>query len=277
MSGKNHNCKKKIVKKEKKKAETKTAAPQEDRRNFLKIEAELFAKKYTNERIRKQIDNDSVLFFVILGLFVFALIIITMSFVKAYVDVSSDWSFMRWIGSVRSDHPLGLCFGITTIIFAYVGVEEMGSLNMVKHIFPATSGRRYSAKEIDELANDPDTVWIDDARVYATPKALIGFTKGLAVAEYGDIAKVIVKSKHHSKNTSYTAGRSARTGLTMALYYALTDYYHEWDTYYIFIKTKNHRRFVLTETAYKESYELLMPILDERCGEVEYKIKGSDE
>ncbi|MBP5655104.1 MAG: hypothetical protein J6X33_06280 [Clostridiales bacterium] len=270
MARKNHNCKQKVVKK----AEKKASAPKKDRRKFLKIESKLFATKYTNERIRRQIDNDSILFFVILGMFIFAIVIITMSFVRAYMDVSADWSFAHWLGSVRSDHPLGLVFGITTIIVAYIGADELGTLNMAKHIFPATSGRRYSAAEIDELANDPDTVWIDDARVYATPKALIGFTRGLAVAEYGDIAEVIVRSKHHSKNTSYTAGRRAITGPTMAAYYALTDHYHEWDTYYIIIKTKDRRRFVLTETGYKEGYKSLIPILDEKCGKVEYKIKG---
>ena len=109
--------------------------------------------------------------------------------------------------------------------------------------------------------------------VFAAPKALIGFNKGLAVAEYKDIVAVSIKGKHHSKNTSHTASRG-RVGPARAFFYAFTDHYREWDTYYIIIRTRNHRRFVLTETAYKDSYESLKPILDERCGKVEYKIKG---
>ena len=246
---------------------------QNTRRKIFRIESELFAKKYTNERIYKQIDNDSCLFFTILGMLIFAAAIMAASFVNAYKDVSAEASFGNWLNSVRTDHPLGLVFGITIIIVACVGIGELGTLNMIKHIFPACSGRHYKAKEIDELANDPETRWINEAGVYATSKALIGFNKGLAVAEYKDIAAVSIKGKHHSKNMSYTPARG-RVGPARALFYAFTDHYREWDTYYIIIRTRNHRRFVLTETAYKDSYESLKPILDERCGKVEYKIKG---
>ena len=271
MTRKKNNSKQKAAAK----AVKKPAAPQaqEPRRNIFRIESELFAKKYTNERIYKQIDNDSCLFFTILGMLIFAAAIITASFVNAYKDVRAEASFGNWLNSVRTDHPLGLVFGITIIIVACVGIGELGTLNMIKHIFPSCSGRRYSAKEINELANDPETRWINEAGVYATSKALIGFNKGLAVAEYKDIAAVSIKGKHHSKNMSYTPARG-RVGPARALFYAFTDHYREWDTYYIIIRTRNHRRFVLTETAYKDSYESLKPILDERCGKVEYKIKG---
>ena len=271
MTRKKNNSKQKAAAKAVKKPATPQA--QEPRRNIFKIESELFAKKYTNERIYKQIDNDSCLFFTILGMLIFAAAIIAASFVNAYKDVSAEASFGNWLNSVRTDHPLGLVFGITIIIVACVGIGELGTLNMLKHIFPACSGRHYKAKEIDEQANDPETRWINEAGVYATPKALIGFNKGLAVAEYKDIAAVSIKGKHHSKNMSYTPARG-RVGPARALFYAFTDHYREWDTYYIIIRTRNHRRFVLTETAYKDSYESLKPILDERCGKVEYKIKG---
>lgn len=268
MTRKKNNSKQKAVN------NNNTPPPEQNtRRNIFRIESELFAKKYTNERIYKQIDNDSCLFFTILGMLIFAAAIITASFVNAYKDVRAEASFGNWLNSVRTDHPLGLVFGITIIIVACVGIGELGTLNMLKHIFPACSGRRYKAKEIDEQANDPETVWINDVGVFAAPKALIGFNKGLAVAEYKDIAAVSIKGKHHSKNMSYTPARG-RVGPARAFFYAFTDHYREWDTYYIIIRTRNHRRFVLTETAYKDSYESLKPILDERCGNVEFKIKG---
>ena len=122
MTRKKNNSKQKAAAK----AVKKPAAPQaqEPRRNIFKIESELFAKKYTNERIYKQIDNDSCLFFTILGMLIFAAAIITASFVNAYKDVSAEASFGNWLNSVRTDHPLGLVFGITIIIVACVGIGE---------------------------------------------------------------------------------------------------------------------------------------------------------
>lgn len=251
----------------------KQAPEQNTRRNIFNIESDLFAKKYTNGRIFKQIDNDSTLFFAILGMLIFSAAIMAASSVNAYMDVRADASFSNWMGSVRTDHPFGFVFGITIIIAACVGIGELGTLNMLKHIFPACSGRRYKAKEIDEQANDPETVWINDVGVFAAPKALIGFNKGLAVAEYKDIAGISIKGKHHSKNMTHRTGRG-RMRPARAFFHAFTDRYREWDTYYIIIRTRNHRRFILTETAYKESYKSLKPILDERCGKIEYKVKG---
>lgn len=274
MTRKKNNSKQKTANKNNTVPQANKQAPEQNtRRNIFRIESDLFAKKYTNGRIFKQIDNDSILFFAILGMLIFSVAIIAASSVNAYMDVRAEASFGNWLNSVRTDHPLGLVFGITIIIVACVGIGELGTLNMIKHIFPACSGRRYSAKEINELANDPETRWLNEAGVYATPKALIGFNKGLTVAEYKDIAAVSIKGKHHSKNMSYTPARG-RVGPARAFFYAFTDHYREWDTYYIIIRTRNHRRFILTETAYKEGYKSLKPILDERCGKVEYKIKG---
>ena len=273
-------AKKKTDKKKSKQQAAKVAAPQnktqeqQKRTNILKIEAKLFAEKYTNERIRKQIDGDSTLFFANVGMLIFAAAIIIISFINAYRDISPNGTFSAWVHSVRNDHPLGLVFGITIFIFVGIGLEVMGTPNMGKHIFPACSGRLYRAKEIDEQANDPETVWLKEAAVYAAPKALIGVNRGLAVAEYKDIKAISLKTIHHSKNTSHTAGRG-RVGPARAFYYAMTDHYNEWNTYCIVIHTRNHRRFVLSETAYKEGYKELIPFLDEHCGrdKVEYKIK----
>ena len=41
----------------------------------------------------------------------------------------------------------------------------------------------------------------------------------------------------------------------------ITDHYDEWDTYCVKIKTRNHRRLVLTEVAYKGDTDRLMQIL----------------
>ena len=247
------------------------AAPQKEHKNIFKIESELFAKKYTNERIRKQIDNDSFLFFAIMGMWLFSFFLIALSFINAYKDIRPEKSLSLWWHVVRNDHPLGMVFGLTIIVVACVGMHETGILNMFKHIFPACSGKIYNAKKIDELANDPDTLLIKEVGVYATPEALIGINKGLTVVCYDDIASISLKAKHHSENLSHRTGRSR--SVSMAVYHALTDRYKEWNTYYIIVKTKNHRRLVLTETAYIYSYESLIPVLDKKCSNVEYKIK----
>lgn len=59
-------------KSKKQKAVEQPASPQKEHKNIFKIESELFAKKYTNERIRKQIDDDSFLFFAIMGMWLFS-------------------------------------------------------------------------------------------------------------------------------------------------------------------------------------------------------------
>lgn len=105
--------------------------------------------------------------------------------------------------------------------------------------------RRYKAKEIDALVNHPDTRLLDSICVFATPDALIGINRGITVVEYGDIASVRVKTIHHSQR-KYRDPRG-RTGFLTAMYYAATDQYNEWDTYRVIIKTKRHRRMVLTE------------------------------
>ncbi len=243
----------------------------EEGRNILMPEAELFAKRYTNEHIRKQISDDSCLFFAIVGMFLFAFFLILLSFVRSYLAVRSDPSFFRWVNEVRENHPLGLVFGLTIIIFAGVGAHECNSKNMFKHIRPACSGRRLSAKEIDDMANDPATVRDRETGVFETPQALIGINKGLTVICYDDIAGISLRSKHHSENTSHSPGRG-RMGISRAAYYVLTDHYREWDTYYIVIRTKKHRKMVLTETAYRRSYESLLPVLKEKCGDIDYDV-----
>ena len=81
---------------------------------------------------------------------------------------------------------------------------------------------------------------------FATAEALIGIYKGITVVEYEDIARMGIKVRHHMKKTTNGSLRG-RMSAGRAMYYALTDHYDEWDTYYIVVWTKNHRRFILTE------------------------------
>ena len=178
-----------------------------------------------------------------------------------------DCSKRNLWNELRANHPVGLVFGITLLIVAGVGIHESGWVYMFKHLIPACSGRRYKAKEIDALANHPDTRWLNDISVFATPDALIGLNHGITVVEYGDIARIRIKVKHHSERER--RGPRGRVGIFGALYHAATDKYKEWDTYLIMIETKKHRRMVLTETARKEGYKSLFPVFEEKTGFIE--------
>ena len=235
----------------------------EKARNYTQEDADYFSRNYTNERIRKQIAEHSVLFKEIVCMLAFALFLILLSFIRAFMDIFPRISVYHLMSSIREDHPVGIAFGLTIIVMASVWIHEADSLCMIKHIFPACSGRRYQAKEIDDLANDPKTCWIPELQVFAAPQALIGFNKGITVVEYDDIAGIRIKVKEHSEKTT-KGGNRGRMNVRRAMYFALTDKYREWKTYYIIIKTKKRKRMVLTEVK-SNTYESLVQIIREKC------------
>nr|MCR4776278.1 hypothetical protein [Saccharofermentans sp.] len=63
-------------------------------------------------------------------------------------------------------------------------------------------------------------------------------------------------------------GPRGRVTVGRAIYHALTEHYTEWQTYRLIIKTKRHRRMVLTETRHKNGYKELLPYLNSRCGDL---------
>lgn len=171
---------------------------------------------------------------------------------------------------LKNNHPLGLVFGLTILVVLIIVNYDDNTMNTAKHIRPACSGRRRSAKEIDDLANHPDTVWLDDIRVFVTPEALIGLNKGLTVIDYKDIAGIMVKTRNHSRRTH--RGPRGRVGVGMAIYYSLTEHHTEWQTYRLIVKTKKHRNMLLTETSYKYGYKQLLPVLSAKCIDVDLKL-----
>lgn len=167
---------------------------------------------------------------------------------------------------LKNNHPIGLVFGLTILVILAIVNYDDNTLFTIKHLRPACSGKRRSAKEIDDLANHEDTVWLDDIAVFVTPEALIGLNHGLTVIDYEDIKGIKVKTKTHRQRTH--RGPHGRMGFTMAMYYALTEHHTEWKTYYLIIKTKKHRSMILTETAFKDGYKELLPYLNSRCGDL---------
>ncbi len=237
-------------------------------KNDLKKEASKYTKDYTNEHIRKQIEENSTMFGFVIGLLAMGFSLILLSFIRAFIDIYPNVSVYRLLSEVLENHVVGIAFGVPLIVFACVGINEDGTLNMIKHIHPACSSKRYHAKEIDEMANNPETIWVKEAKVFVTPKTLIGINKGITVVNYEDIAGISLKVKHHSVKTTRGSNRG-RMNVRRALYYALTDRYKEWDTSYFIIKTKKHRKLLLTEVADETIANRLIQMISERCPNIQ--------
>ena len=218
--------------------------------NYIEKYSRIYTKNYTNERIRKQIEENSAFFKTIVFMMLLGIFLIIMG-----IGVSDTGLYQRNVPC--------LVFGITIVYVDSVGIYTLGSLNMLKHLFPSCSSKRYRAKEIDKLANHPDTVWNEGLRLLITPEALIGINKGLTVVEYEDIVSIKSKRRHHSERQDlphpYTVGH-----VGSSLIHALLDKHKEWDTYVIIIKTRTHKRMVLSESRFKECDKALTEILKER-------------
>lgn len=250
----------------KKKTDKVSEKPKVDRRAKFEERVRRYAKGYTNEHIIGQIRNNCTLFGLINVLLVISFLLILSSFVSTYLDIRT---FDNFWNELRLNHPVGLVFGITLLIVTYVGMLEDGWIYMFKHLRPSCSSRRYKAEEIDALANHPDTGWINELEVFVSPDALIGLNHGITVVEYADIARIRAKTIHHRQRDR--RGPRGRVGFSTALYYAATDNYNEWATYLIIIETKKHKKMVLTETSYKNGADMLLPLIESKCGQIEIK------
>ncbi len=159
-----------------------------------------------------------------------------------------DCAKISFRDKLTDDHPVGLVFGITLLVLYAVWELVTRSMNAVKHLRPACGSVRYTHEQIDELANLPESKWLDGYDMFLTPKAVIGLNRGLAAVEYTDIEKVCVRKKWHTESKG--VGRRKK----------YTDYY----TYKVIAKTKNRRRVVLGENR-SVSGELKRAV-DEKCG-----------
>jgi hypothetical protein len=111
---------------------------------------------------------------------------------------------------------------------------------MIRFIKPAFSGKKYTAREIDGLVNDPYTVHYEQIGVFVTYSSLIGYYRGMAVADYSDIADIKVEDVSHS------------------------DKHKKWTTYRIYVETKKGKRFLLTESESRTVSYSLIPFLKKK-------------
>ena len=154
-------------------------------------------------------------------------------------------------------HPLGLCFGVSILIFAWIGMYLERTLNVIKHIRPACGSVRYSRKEIDEQADSPESVWINGYDIYVTPKILIGTNKGMTAVEYKDIKRVYFQEKWHRE--------ALRGSRKITLSGRETHTYHDAFTYRLIVVTQNNRRLIMCDSSSGDDGGLKRYI-DEKCG-----------
>ena len=221
--------------------------------NYIEKYSRIYTKNYTNERIRTQIEENSAFFRTLIFM-----VLVGLAMTIYGIGISEHGLYQRNVPC--------LVFGIVIIIVNTVGILTFGSLNMFKHIRPHCSGKRYKAKEINDLANHPDTVWNEGLEIYLTPEALIGINRGLTVIEYDDIVSIKAKKKYHTRRIGppypTTAGR-----LFTSFAYEATKDFKDWYTYLIIIKTRTHKRMVLTEVGDSNCDKALKELLDKRTSQ----------
>ena len=235
LMGKDRNCKKKVVRKPEPK-------PKKERTNYLEKEARYLTRNYTNELIRKQIENDNFLFFFyILSLVVAAILIFV-------------------VGGEG-----GLVFGLSIVVITFLLMIISGTFNMPKHIRPSCSGKRYTPQEIDAMANDPETIWHNDIRVFVTPKTLIGLNKGITVVDYDDIESIKSQKRWHTSKMSSASVEAKKFGNITTYTGRRPDRYNvDWYTYVVKIKTHSGKRLTLSESYYEDVSEMLTEIVEKK-------------
>ena len=97
-------------------------------KNDLKKEASKYTKDYTNEHIRKQIEENSTMFGFVIVLLAMGFSLILLSFIRAFIDIYPNVSVYRLLSEVLENHVVGIAFGVPLIVFACVGINEDGTL-----------------------------------------------------------------------------------------------------------------------------------------------------
>ena len=216
--------------------------------------------RYQNEKLRKRVEEDSEFFpinafCVLLGLTLCTVsIVLTVRDMSAegLTDISGFWKILS------EQHPIWLAFGITALISGAICINLSRGLNMLKHLRPACSSKRYTPEEIDAEANSPDAKWYAEYDIYVTPNVLIGTNRGMTVVQYSDIRKAYIRSRTHTETKwhpgSIRGYSFLRSGPTKT-----------YETERLIIITKRHRRLVLSEDDYL-SVGAIRKIIEEKCG-----------
>ena len=235
-------------KKQKKREQREQKAVERQKKAKERIEknTKRYTKKYTNPHIREQIQTGVINARITIGTLALGGGIFLAGFVWTLIDLYKEHeSLLKHLwDAYKGHHPLLMAIGLT---FLVIGVMfSFDFLRMLRNIRPVCSGTRYSAEEIDRMANNPYTVWLSGIEVLATPSALIGLNHGLTVVDCCDIDSISITTiKHRSK-------------------------YRSWKTYCLIIETKKHKQITLTEYEGQGNHRTLTRWLDKN--EIQYKM-----
>lgn len=114
---------------------------------------------------------------------------------KKHSSFFMDCDKIGFTDRLTDEHPVGMVFGITLLVFWAMWESVSRSINAIKHLRPNCGSIRFTHQEIDDQANLPNSKWISSNDVYITPKIVIGLNRGLTAVEYSDIEKIYVKKK----------------------------------------------------------------------------------
>ena len=214
--------------------------------------------KYQNEKLRKRVEDDFIMFPVNLFCLVLGVTLCAVSIVRTVRDMGAGSAESFW-KILSEQHPIGLSFGITFLIAAAIFINLSRGFNVLRHLRPACGSKRYTPAEIDAEANRPDAKWYSGYDIYVTPNVLIGTNRGMAAVAYSDIEKVYVRSRFHTETRNMPGG-----GWPLSAY-LFRKPGKEYHTQRVIIVTKNHRRIVLCEEKDSRTSSL-RKIIEEKCG-----------
>ena len=205
--------------------------------------------KYTNENLKKQVKENMIAMKFLITMELIGAFLCFLSFYNAYKELPSEKSYMNIL---TNDHPVGLIFGITILFVNSLFMHWAGTLNVIRHLRPACGSVRYSPEEIDEQANQPESVWYSSTGIYMTPKIIIGTQKGITAVEYTDIKKAYIRSRWHTQRTPpYYVSR-------------IKTRYKDYYKYQLVIKTQNHRKLIMCNALHFDTH--IGEAVKEKCG-----------
>ena len=169
---------------------------------------------------------------------------------KKHSSFFMDCDKISFTDRLTDEHPVGMVFGITLLVFWAMWESVSRSINAIKHLRPNCGSIRFTHQEIDDQANLPNSKWISSNDVYITPKIVIGLNRGLTAVEYSDIEKIYVKKKRHTESNKFRKRPFKRTR---------KKYY----TYKVIAVTGNKKRLTLCEN--RGIDQQLRPTINEKC------------
>ena len=175
---------------------------------------------YTNAVLSSFVNENGVLMAFTLGIFAVSLVFTVIGLINR-IRCTDDVYYVPH-----------LVFGITGLIFSWIGIQTDQDLEVIKSFFPFCGDKRFTRAQVDEQANAENAKYLRDVGVFLAPDMLIGVSAGVAAVAYEDISSLQVIQHWHTR----------RKGSKYSGHYE--DYY----TYNIVVGTNRFKYIVLSES-----------------------------